>query len=91
MKFVARGSLFLLGFLFCTVISSRTEARIFADSASVLVPQEYFSQEEQLVNMVLTRYHFKKFDLNDSLSSAIFDRYIKSLDFSRLYFLQSDL
>jgi len=91
MKFVARGSLFLLGFLFCTVISSRTEARIFADSASVLVPLEYFSQEEQLVNTVLTRYHFKKFDLNDSLSSAIFDRYIKSLDFSRLYFLQSDL
>jgi carboxyl-terminal processing protease len=91
MKFVGRELFVLTSLLFCIIISSSAEARIIADSNSVLVPQEYFREEEQLVNTVLTRYHFKKFNLNDSLSSAIFDRYIKSLDFSRLYFLQTDI
>src|SRR3990172_5799097 len=89
MKFVRPGLCFLISLLsFCTLFSSRTEARFFADSTSLLIPQDYFREEEQLVNTVLTRYHFKKFNLNDSLSSAIFDRYIKSLDFNKLYFLQ---
>lgn len=92
MKFVRPGLCFLISLLsFCTSFSSRTEARFFADSTSLLIPQDYFRQEEQLVNTVLTRYHFKKFTLNDSLSSAIFDRYIKSLDFNKLYFLQNDI
>src|SRR3989304_7068777 len=92
MKFVRPGLCFLISLLsFCTLFSSRTEARFFADSTSLLIPQDYFREEEQLVNTVLTRYHFKKFNLNDSLSSAIFDRYIKSLDYSKLYFLQSDI
>lgn len=61
------------------------------DSLIFLQPQNYFQEEQQLVNTVLTRYHFKKFSLNDSLSSLIFDRYIKSLDGSKLYFLASDI
>src|SRR3989339_2019261 len=92
MKFSGQGIFFLTALLaFFILISSRTEARFFADSTSLLIPQDYFREEEQLVNTVLTRYHFKKFNLNDSLSSAIFDRYIKSLDFNKLYFLQNDI
>ncbi len=60
------------------------------DSATVLLPQEYFQEEQSLVNTVLTRYHYKKFNLDDSLSSIIFDRYIQSLDGGKLYFLESD-
>lgn len=62
-----------------------------ADTLAALVPQNYYSDEEQLVNTILTRYHYLKFTLNDSLSSLIFDRYIKSLDYGKLYFLQSDI
>ena len=92
MKFSGQGIFFLTALLaFFILISSRIEARVFTDSTSLLIPQDYFQEEEQLVNTVLTRYHFKKFRLNDSLSSAIFDRYIKSLDYSKLYFLQSDI
>ena len=92
MKFVKLRLFFLTVLLsFCFSINSRAEEKIFADSTSVLIPQDYFQEEEQLVNTVLTRYHFKKFNLNDSLSSAIFDRYLKSLDFSKLYFLQTDI
>jgi carboxyl-terminal processing protease len=92
MKFARRVIFFLIAILtFCFLPTFKTEARILADSTSSLIPQDYFSEEEQLVNTVLTRYHFKKFRLNDSLSSIIFDRYIKSLDYSKLYFLQSDI
>lgn len=35
--------------------------------------------------------HYKKQRLNDDLSSKIFDSYIKSMDSSRSYFLQSDI
>lgn len=92
MKFVRRGLFFITALLsFFVLICSKTEARFFSDSTSLLMPQDYFREEEQLVNTVLTRYHFKKFSLNDSLSSVIFDRYIKSLDYSKLYFLQTDI
>src|SRR3989339_131300 len=92
MKFSGQGIFFLTALLaFFILISSRIEARVYTDSTALLIPQDYFQEEEQLVNTVLTRYHFKKFRLNDSLSSAIFDRYIKSLDYSKLYFLQTDI
>lgn len=92
MKFVRPGLFFITALLlFFVLICSKTEARFFSDSTSLLMPQDYFREEEQLVNTVLTRYHFKKFSLNDSLSSVIFDRYIKSLDYSKLYFLQTDI
>lgn len=70
---------------------SFTKGNNLTDSTDALVPQNYYSEEEQLVNTMLNRYHFKKFRLNDSLSSVILDRYLKSLDFSKLYFLQSDI
>jgi carboxyl-terminal processing protease len=67
------------------------EAKANTDSVSVLVPQDYFKEEQQLVNTVLTRYHFNKIALNDSISAVILERYLKSLDFGKLYFLQSDI
>ncbi len=40
---------------------------------------------------VIENYHYKKVSLNDSISSIIFDNYIKSLDAGRNYFLASDM
>lgn len=39
----------------------------------------------------LTQSHYRKFQLDDVFSEKIFDRYIKSLDYSRNTFLQSDV
>ncbi|OOF77065.1 C-terminal processing peptidase [Rodentibacter caecimuris] len=39
----------------------------------------------------LTQSHYRKFQLDDAFSEKIFDRYIKSLDYSRNTFLQSDI
>lgn len=62
-----------------------------SDTSKVIQPEEIFSQENQIINTILSRYHYNKFQLGDSLSSVIFDRYIKSLDPSRSYFLKSDI
>ena len=62
-----------------------------SDTSKVVKPEELFSQENQIINTILSRYHYNKFQLGDSLSSVIFERYIKSLDPSRSYFLKSDI
>ena len=40
---------------------------------------------------VLSRYHYKAMPLDDAMSEKIFDRYFKSLDAEKLFFVQSDL
>lgn len=40
---------------------------------------------------LIENYNYKKIKLNDSISSIILDRYIKALDPSKYYFLESDI
>ncbi len=61
------------------------------DSTGTVEPDSYQPQVDKLVNAIISRYHYKKVDLNDSLSAAIFDKYINTLDFSHSYFLASDI
>lgn len=60
-------------------------------SEGKLSPESYFEKEDHLIMVLLSRYHYKKTDINDSLSSAILDRYVKTLDYNKLYFLDSDI
>lgn len=39
----------------------------------------------------LTQLHYNKFQLDDAFSEKVFNRYLKSLDYSRNTFLQSDI
>ncbi len=61
------------------------------DTVKAASPEKYMSTEDELINTILSRYHYRKYQLNDSLSNVIFDRYLKSLDYNRMYFLQSDI
>lgn len=61
------------------------------DSTQVIAPKSHHSFENQLITTILSRYHIRKLNLNDSLASVIFDRYINNLDFTKLYFLKSDI
>ncbi len=61
------------------------------DSLAVLAPKDYYPQETEIINNLVSRYHYRKFNLNDSLSTEIFDRYIESLDHNKSYFLDSDM
>ncbi len=61
------------------------------DTVKVAHAEKYMSTEDQLINTILSRYHYRKYSLNDSLSNVIFNRYLNSLDYNRMYFLQSDI
>jgi carboxyl-terminal processing protease len=84
--------LFLLISLFSSnYISTRNVfAGTPADSLN-LEPERIFHEEDQLIQAIISRYHYKKFVFNDSLSSVIFDRYLKALDYNRSYFFQGDI
>jgi carboxyl-terminal processing protease len=61
------------------------------DSTGVVEPASYQSRVDKLVNAIISRYHYKKVDLNDSLSAVIYNKYINTLDFSHSYFLATDI
>lgn len=62
-----------------------------SDSIKVILPEKKHKSETRLVTSILTRYHYKKFVINDSLSSVIFDEFISNLDNGKNYFLASDI
>jgi carboxyl-terminal processing protease len=70
---------------------SITNADDNSDTLRIIEPKNHFTIENQLVTTMLSRYHFKDFAINDSLSSLIFDKYLKSLDYSKVYFYKSDI
>ncbi len=62
-----------------------------SDTLAVLQPEKYYSTVDEWISTILSRYHYNKVSLNDSLSSVILDRFIKTLDYNKMYFLQSDI
>ena len=50
-----------------------------------------YGKEAKVISYVLDNNHYRKLKLNDSLSSAILDRYIKELDNNKSYFILSDI
>ncbi|MDH7605252.1 MAG: tail-specific protease, partial [Melioribacter sp.] len=61
------------------------------DSSKVILPDEIYKRIDQVIVQILSNYHYKKQRLNDSLSSVIFDEYIKNLDNAKSYFLKQDI
>ncbi len=49
------------------------------------------TQAAHLAAEFLTRYHYKAMPLDDAMSEKIFERYLKSLDPEKLFFVQSDI
>ncbi|TFW22462.1 tail-specific protease [Massilia arenosa] len=58
---------------------------------SVLKPTAAQTQAALWASRVLARYHYKAVPLDDQMSEKIFDRYFKTLDADKLFFLQSDI
>ena len=48
-------------------------------------------QTTKLITNLIGRSHYRKPELNDELSSAIFEQYLQNLDPNRSYFLASDI
>ena len=82
--------LLLLSFITGTSISLNSPGSQ-TDTLKTIQPKSQYLLEDQLITTILSRYHYKKFSLNDSLSSVIFNNYLDALDKGKNYFLKSDI
>ncbi len=60
-------------------------------STKDLKPTEAQVRAEALAMRILGNYHYRKLKLDDSLSVAIYNKYLDDIDHSKLYFLASDV
>lgn len=63
----------------------------FHPSDTTLQEKPLYGKQAKIISLILSNSHFEKLTLNDSLSSAILDAYLKALDNNRSYFLASDI
>ncbi|WP_440877440.1 carboxy terminal-processing peptidase [Thalassotalea sp. PLHSN55] len=68
-----------------------TKADDQPESLPVLAPESQHATSSKRITAQFTRAHYKAVKIDDALSSEVFDRYIKQLDYSRNVFLVSDL
>ncbi|MFA3784023.1 carboxy terminal-processing peptidase [Melioribacteraceae bacterium 4301-Me] len=61
------------------------------DTNKVLYPNELLSRKDQIITNLLTNYHYRKLNLNDSISAVIYENYLNALDNNKLYFLKADI
>jgi carboxyl-terminal processing protease len=65
-----------------------------SDKLAALTPIKPLASQTQAAlwgARVLSRYHYKAVPLDDAMSEKIFDRYFKSLDGEKLFFVQADV
>ncbi|MGB8076365.1 MAG: carboxy terminal-processing peptidase, partial [Gallionella sp.] len=62
-----------------------------AQAIPQLAPLEQQSEAALLTAKVMSRYQYRHIELDDALSSKIFDNYLKALDGEKIFFLQSDI
>lgn len=58
---------------------------------TTLKPKPVYGREARVISYILDTQHYRKIILNDSLSAAILDQYIRELDNNRMFFLASDV
>lgn len=69
-------------------------AQLYAASSVPSVEFKVSAKNEEttkLITNLIDRYHYRSLELNDVLSSVIFDQYLSNLDPNRRYFLASDV
>lgn len=81
----------LVGLLSLTSFAQNAEPDTNQIVFGELSPEPQHRNVSQLVSHILMRSHYQQKPINDSLSSDIFDLYIQTLDYNRLYFLESDI
>ena len=97
-KYLKKKSFFVLIIITLISVSFFTANTVYTsnshslpDTLKTIEPSSQYKMENQLITSILTRYHFKEFEIDDSLSNTIFQRYLNSLDHGKNYFLASDI
>lgn len=76
---------------FSAVLISLTSLLALNQDTLVLKSKPVYGKEARVISFILDNNHFRRMHLNDSLSSAILDRYVNELDNNKTYFLASDI
>ncbi len=67
------------------------EKVVTPEALPVLQAESQHATASKRISARFERAHYKKFDIDDALSSKIFDRFIKQLDYARNIFLATDI
>ena len=80
-------------FVLVTVLNTliATSGFGFFTDTLTLKAKSVYGKEARVIAYILDDKHYRKITLNDSLSSAILDGYLKELDNNKTYFLESDI
>lgn len=82
---------YVLGFVLLVSVSSFSTGFSTARDTTTLRPKPIYGKEAKMISTILDNHHYRKLKLNDSLSSAILNKYIDELDNNKTYFLASDI
>jgi len=87
MKRTIVAGMVIVGWLASYIVQGST----FNNDTSALKPKQVYGEEAKVVVSLLDNNHYRKIQLNDSLSSVILDQYVKTLDNNKTYFTTGDL
>ncbi|MEO6978558.1 MAG: tail-specific protease, partial [Mucilaginibacter sp.] len=83
---------YLVLVLGATLACSAKPAKIIkVDGVKNIQPDEQQSVVCKTIATLISKYNYKKVELNDSISVVIYNRYLKTMDESHNYFLASDI
>ena len=83
---------YLVLVLGATLACSAKPAKVIkVDGVKNIQPDEQQSIVCKTIATLISKYNYKKVELNDSISVVIYNRYLKTMDESHNYFLASDI
>jgi carboxyl-terminal processing protease len=80
----------LLIILLITALPS-LQAAVPAVKDKGLVPTSLQKRATEIITSFISNYHYKRTELDDSLSAAVLDKYLEAFDSNRSYFLLEDI
>ena len=76
--------------VFVLFLSAQVALGVPGDT-TFLKSKPIYGKEAKVITYILDNNHYRKINLDDSLSSVILDSYVKSLDNNKQYFTRADL
>ena len=80
----------ILSLIFAGLVVFNVQAAIPGDTTD-LKPKPVYGKEAKVVSFILDNNHYRKINLDDSLSAVILEQYIEALDNNKTYFMAADI
>ena len=81
----------MIAWMLCILVSVQATAFTAQNPAAELAPAKHEALAAHLAAEILSRHHYRALPVDKAMSGQLFDRYLKSLDGEKLFFLQSDI